>query len=237
MEPIALQIAGGVLVATIVGASGFVFSKFINHLIASNNELKLYVDKRHEHQEKKIEFIDEKVDKITRDYASVFEELIRKFSNWEDRIKKIIDTHLYAGINNTSTNDRLEKTLETEIRELDDRTKIDLENLRLKIRSVKNDITNLSGKINNSDKIDKYYRSPAQQTAINDIMEKVTEIDELHNKHYENVNNNSRKLFTICKKIVTDYKAVLIEISNLKLAIRNSSKIQFIEGKNKGNKS
>jgi hypothetical protein len=92
----------------------------------------------------------------------------------------------------------------------------------------------LSGKLKGSEKIESYYKNFKGKNEVNEILLKIKEIDELHTKHYESVDNNSRKIFTICQKIVKDYKEVIKEIDILKTRISSTSnKIQFISGKKK----
>lgn len=226
-------IAGVIIASIVIAVSGFVFSRFMMHIIDSNKDLKTYIDDKISKVEKENSELKDSINDIFKNNSRILDEILIKFSSWEDRIKNIIDNHLSKEIKNNGVNNYLERTLETELRDLDDRTKNDIDLIRKKLQSVKKDVSNLSGKLSSQDKIETFYSSK-KVSELDEISLKIAEIDELHNKHFESINSNNRKLFMLCKKIVSDYKDIIAEIEKLKTGIRELGKIKLIDGKDRG---
>lgn len=167
----------------------------------------------------KVISLEEKIDKISEGHINVYNNLLDKFSKWEDRIKKIIDDSELQ--NNALSSSNLKYELIDMINELD-------VNFKKDIYSVRYDISQLQDILKSSEySINTMNMSESDKKAIKDIVELVIRLERSTSLQIDAIEDKLMKMFSMCKTIVLENKEIEKKLSELKQS--SKSKIRLIE--------
>jgi len=167
----------------------------------------------------KVISLEEKIDKISEGHINVYNNLLDKFSKWEDRIKKIIDDSELQ--NNSLSSSNLKYELIDMINELD-------VNFKKDIYSVRYDISQLQDILKSSEySINTMNMSESDKKAIKDIVELVIRLERSTSLQIDAIEDKLMKMFSMCKTIVLENKEIEKKLSELKQS--SKSKIRLIE--------
>lgn len=138
----------------------------------------------------KKEFND-KIEQINKDQKNIYDNMLMKFSNWEDRIKKIIDD---SGNFSFNRNDMDFKThILQSFADLDNVIKKDIISLRQDMTVIEEDLKELQ---------DNHY----DKDIVRQILNSVTRMNTQKNKEIIRIEDKILKIYSIVKVLITDQK-------------------------------
>ena len=210
---------------------GGLFSAIIIWIIKGFfTNLEKRVEKVEQTLDSRVESINLKIENLNNKYGEIFNELLKKFSNWEDRIKGIMDEVLRREIvqNGVNTTEYISNTM----RDFDSGTAKDLENIKREINSISSDL-----EIFEKHSIEAYkgVKSDSQEFLVSTrkVLRKLN--DDLSNlkfhmeKNVESFADKIKALHSVCTAINSDHK-VLAEKFRV-CARDNQHKISLIDKK------
>ncbi|PIS01512.1 MAG: hypothetical protein COT84_02015 [Chlamydiae bacterium CG10_big_fil_rev_8_21_14_0_10_35_9] len=198
---------------------GLVFSAIVVHIV------KGYIaglkDSLKDHQDltsKKFNKIEERLDKLQDGYANVFNEILSKFSSWEDRIKSILDKLVKENFNGSLSD--MSKYVDSEMKMVD--SKVIVESIKNEMKELEKDLNSMSTKMNDSEfklqKLDNRTREnfydllKYTKNSIYDMKQKIIKIEYLLSNDLIRMNDLISKLYLITKKLNQDLIKSKIDI-------------------------
>jgi len=198
---------------------GLVFSAIVVHIV------KGYIaglkDSLKDHQDltsKKFNKIEERLDKLQDGYANVFNEILSKFSSWEDRIKSILDKLVKENFNGSLSD--MSKYVDSEMKMVD--SKVIVESIKNEMKELEKDLNSMSTKMNDSEfKLQKldirtrenfYDLLKYTKNSIYDMKQKIIKIEYLLSNDLIRMNDLISKLYLITKKLNQDLIKSKIDI-------------------------
>jgi hypothetical protein len=201
---------------------GSLFSGIIVYVIkgffTSQKEL---VAKLESDMNEKIKKLEGQVDKMIDGHADIYHDILGKFSNWEDRIKKILEDLMptcqvdasdksYASETPRGpSQDELRKEIIKSFSELDKTVKRDMNVVKrdvdimsFHLKKAENMINDM--KLNDSDKND-----------VRELLKLIAKVESDKNKQLEIMDEKIVKMFSVCKIISSDNKELYKKIAVL----------------------
>lgn len=134
--------------------------------------------------------IDSRLEALAIKQAETFNAILGKFSNWEDRIKVILDSimakNITSGISDVST------YMEISMKDFDKKTMIDIESLRAEIRKI--EVSTDKSQMENA------------RIILRTLSEELEKIKIMVDKENDNLKSKISSLHLVCKSINADHK-------------------------------
>lgn len=165
----------------------------------------------------KIKDSNEKIDKIMEAHANIYNDILGKFSNWEDRIKKILDDSISKQASVSPSDFR--KDILNSFSDLDKVIKRDMVGVKRDMDVMNHHIRKTEAMVN-SLKID-----DGAKQAMRDVLKATRKIEEDKNRELNEMDNKLSKIFAVCKVLISDSKHMETKINIIRENSRN--KIKF----------
>jgi hypothetical protein len=189
-------VIGGLFSGVIV----YIVKGFFSNQEDKVRDIKLEVQKR-------IDFLELKVDKLTIAHSEILNIVLEKFSKWEDRIKKIINDSgdIVSKVNNVETVPLSNNIRENLIRSLDDLDK-----------TVKQDIEEIRRDMDRFDYGMKKTQSMIQSMKLNDkdketlmsLLDLIVSNEKKSSRENKEIVKKIETMFSICKSLSMEHKVV-----------------------------
>lgn len=182
-----------------------------------------------EYTDKKISELEAKIDKLSEKYGLVFNELLVKFSQWEDRIKKVMEDYILKidNLERPDASNVISLKYESTLKDFQESVKSEMKKIFTELNDVENDIKQLgldiklySSKEKKNEEVILSIRNILGQlsTNLNSLRTSVEKTDKISE-------SKINKVFIICKKINSEHQELLKKMENLEAISRN--KISF----------
>jgi len=180
--------------------------------------------------DKKLSSINTKIETLNNRYGEVFNELLLKFSNWEDRIRGIMDEVVKKSLAGNFSG--ATEYLNSSMKQLDNETDKQLQAIKREIESIDKEIEGLEKEIerdqnsikNNTIKLDVFTKKSIR--LINEDLGIIKfNIDKLH----QDMDKKIQILHTICKSVVHDNRNLDHRLTNY--IKDNQQKIKLLDKK------
>jgi len=204
----------------IISAVIYFAKSYFDDIKADNKATRQYTDNE-------ITKLKTELNDLKSKYGSVFNDLLEKFSKWEDRIKKIMDDYIReaqaieksASVNTTS----ITKTDDSALKELDAIMKKEFKNIFNEISSVENDIKQMEINVKLIDNKEK-----KNEKVINDIkviLQRISaEVGGIKNSvtsNHEITEAKIKQMYKVCKGLNDEYNKLLKRMDTLQELTKN----------------
>lgn len=210
----------GTFLSGVIGAVIYFAKSYFDDIKADNKATKLYVDSE-------ITKLKTEINDLKSKYSSVFNDLLEKFSKWEDRIKKIMDDYIreaQALEKSVAQNTRPEsKADDSALKELDAIMKKEFKNIFNEISEVENDIKQIE--INVKLISNKEKRNEQVINDVKTILQRMTsELGAIKNnseKNNEITIDKIKMMYKVCKGLNDEYNKLLKRMDLLQELTKN----------------
>lgn len=194
----------------VVGILMALFSAIVVWIIKGFfTNLEKRVDKSEEAHEKRIVAIEARIENLNNKYGEVFNELIKKFSNWEDRIKGIMDELIKKEISGGAI--VASEYVEIAMKDFTELATKDIEELRESLKGLDSHVSVLQDvavKTHQELKQDSQQNLSVIKSTIWEIRQDINNMDSVTTKtlaaHIEKINT----LHMVCKTLNTEHKRI-----------------------------
>lgn len=204
----------------IIGGVIYFAKAYFDDIKADNKATRQYTDNE-------ISKLKTELNELKSKYGSVFNDLLEKFSKWEDRIKKIMDDYIRevqaieksTSVNTTSVT----RTDDSAFKELDVIMRKEFKNIFNEISGVENDIKQMEINIKLIDNKEK-----KNENVINDvktILQRISaEVGGLKNSvtsNHEITETKIKQMYKVCKGLNDEYIKLLKRMETLQDLTKN----------------
>lgn len=156
--------------------------------------------------------VKDKTEKISDNHAAIYNDILNKFSNWEDRIKKTLDEMLSKKIGNSAgevTPEEFKDNILKSFSKLDQTIKRDMTEVKRSMDIMDHHIRKTEKMVNSMKLNDE------DKNALRQVLKALNQIENDKNKQLEEMDEKLVKIASVVKVLIADNKTMEKKFSNL----------------------
>jgi len=194
---------------------GSLFTSIILYIIKGFfTNLEARVEKAEKSFSSKLKDVDAKIEKILDAHNLIYSDILTKFSNWEDRIKKILYEVPNHAVNNSPSGEYFKEYIINSFVELDNSVKRDM-------NIVKRDMDIMSTELKKAEFIAGGMKGTEQdRRAVNSLIQTMKKIEEEKNEQVDIIEKKIVTIYSVCKVLMKENKELEKKIASLTESIK-----------------